>query len=692
MHLAELQIQNFGIIKEADLIFGQSQSVIGLVGRYEEEGRSNRAGKTTLIEAIKYLLFGKARSRHHTKLINRAALKNDEGLYIRGLFLLDTGEDLEIVRVRSSDGRPSAAVDGIRDLSWSETNEKIVEKIGFTYDEFLHTCYFGQGDIHQFMNSTPKDKRVLLLEWLNQTRWESRHKYAKENAKRLEEECKTIQITLDAMPDFLEDISDLKEELTQAEENIKEFEDEYLALEEKLNNIKKLESQLDEQDSLIDTKEEIINKIKELEANLEKAEKDQRLRKEYDDKIDKISNEVTDLSNKYESKVKGCRDELFEIIGEMKAVEKSFDKLDGLDGVCPVISESCNRVSSDVASDIAGKVNELKQDRIKTRNKMAAIESESRQALKPLSMELTKIKGELEQISNTKPDYFEKQLDKHDDLLEEVSEKIEPLKYTWDEVLNIKVSVESQRSEIDKNVGKFSERIQALKREISKTEKFARKQKNLQGKLERLQIDKGAWTYCSYMFGDRGIPAEYIKNSFSALEGDINRILDRMGSGLSVEFKPYRESKTWEKHCVSCGKEWKGRKPLCKYCGEERQRKRIEQLVLNIHDASEGTVSDFSLDSGGGKTLISFAVRLALLFLKIREGSGQVPPIVLDEIVGSLDPVNRAAVIDVVVNMLKEDYGIQQIFWISHNEEILDMIEDVITVTRYGDHSIADWI
>ena len=114
--------------------------------------------------------------------------------------------------------------------------------------------------------------------------------------------------------------------------------------------------------------------------------------------------------------------------------------------------------------------------------------------------------------------------------------------------------------------------------------------------------------------------------------------------------------------------------------------------MLTIHDTMEGHTSDFELDSGGGQVLISFAVRLALLFLKVRTNHGEVPPIILDELVGALDPVNRQAIMNIVVNILTQEYGVKQIFWISHNEEVLDLLENAVCVTRFNDHSLVNWL
>ncbi len=284
-------------------------------------------------------------------------------------------------------------------------------------------------------------------------------------------------------------------------------------------------------------------------------------------------------------------------------------------------------------------------------------------------------------------------------MLDRLDGELESLKGRLKEGIREQATIDQEKREaseemekLNRALGRFKAEAKSHQQAAQRAREYAERKARIRDAVEDLRIDLGAWQYCAYMFGDRGIPNEYIKGAFDTLEADVNYILNRMNCGLSVEFKPFRETKNFEPACLACGREFKPRERKCADCSEPRQRKRVEQLVLIIHDAAEGTQSDFSLDSGGGQTLISFAVRLALLFFKVRQGDGETPPIVLDEIAGMLDPVNRQAVIDVILHILTEEYGIKQIFWISHNEEILDLIEHALAVTRAGASSTVDWL
>jgi DNA repair exonuclease SbcCD ATPase subunit len=56
-----------------------------------------------------------------------------------------------------------------------------------------------------------------------------------------------------------------------------------------------------------------------------------------------------------------------------------------------------------------------------------------------------------------------------------------------------------------------------------------------------------------------------------------------------------------------------------------------------------------------------------------------------------LDEVNRHNVFRLLVETLIEDFGFSQIFAISHEAEIRDVIPHMIKVTKYQDYSNFDW-
>jgi DNA repair exonuclease SbcCD ATPase subunit len=696
MWIKELYLENWMVIKEATIQFSPNNKVIGIVGRYDDDqtiGKSNRAGKTTIVEAVKYLLFGRSRigKRNHQRLINRAAKAAGQGLIVRGTLVGGQGKTLTVARLRGPGGKPSATVEGYPPVSWDEATEIVEKFVGFTHDEFVNTLYFGQGDIHQFMNSGPQAKRELLLEWLKQDRWNDRQVYAKTEAGKCERKIETTEEVIIALPEPEKSVGELEEDLEELDKRKVVVSEELAELK---SQVEELENQLDEaikQERLKDKKQSLKQKIDEYEEGLEQATQNAIEEKQLRDSLDELKTTWESKRDELDGKIGPLTTREIELRPEIRRLRVMLDGLDDANGVCPILQQSCDRLDGSLIEDYDKEFEDRKKESKKIVNEIDVLSEELDRIKRKYKSDKASWNGLIKDLGNTDVSYFENRLSDLDDELDELNSRLIKKHVTPSEV---KLKLNPLRDLIDElsnKLGMLNANIESCKRDIKQAIEHKNKKIKLKDALNGLKKEFAAWRYCAYMFSPRGIPGEYIKSAFTSLENDINYILGRLNTGLTVEFKPYRETDKWEKHCLACGEEFKPRGRKCSKCNEDRQKKLVEQLALSITDTMEGSESDFNLDSGGGQTLISFAVRLALLFLKVREGDGDIPPIFLDEIVGMLDPNNRSAIINVVTNILVNEYGVDQIFWISHNEEILDMIDSPLVVTRVGDHSIVDW-
>lgn len=698
MFLKELEIVNFGLIKYAHLMFSDSNPVVGIIGRYEAEedsGRSNRVGKSTLVMANEYLLFGHARTRHHSKLINRTAKQAGEGMSVKGVYVLGDGKEIEIVRSRTNEGKGVATLTDHEGSGWKEANEAIEELIGFTHSENKNTANFSQGDIHAFMKSNPKEKRQLLLEWLDQSRWEDRAEYARQEVEKAKAKCSQLEHTLNALPEPEGDPVELEEQAETADGNADITRQEIEAAEEKLETLKAEYNKVVEAARFETEKTQILNSIEIMEGRLEKAEEGAKKKRQLEEEIKAHREELRGVGLDHDSELSEIQVRKTRTRDERNQARDRWEATLKTGGVCPVLNESCNRVDPEQTGD-------LREVARQTQDAYEVVQAEYRGVRVRQEGEVEELESTLEALERdlrrlvehyvTDPSGYEEMLDRLDGQLEAVSDKIPEGGRPAQEIQADKMNCGDEIKELNRALGQYETQARTLRQAAKRARDYVDKKERIKANLEAAKLDHGAWSYCAYMFGDRGIPNEYITDAFENLESDVNYILGRINCGLSVEFKPYRELKSFEKSCIACGTEFKSRQKGCLNCGELKRRKRKEELVLIIHDEAEGMPSEFALDSGGGQTLISFAVRLALLFFKIRSGKSEVPPVVLDEIASMLDPVNRQAIMDIVLNILTEEYGVQQIFWISHNPDIKDMIENSLVVTRSGNHSMVDWL
>lgn len=700
MKLANLQLQNWLLFREADLSFTHAGSVIGIVGQFaEEQARSNRSGKSTIPEAIRYLFYGKGRSGQQVNLINRTAREDGEDMTVSGLAVLHDGRELRITRGRTYDNKPILDIENLEGEKVKDADRYLAELIGFEYDEYTSTCFFEQGDIHRFMLARPAEKRELIQRWLRQERWAKRCSFSDMKLKELRSEAEGLRIALQSLPEGSGGHS-----VAQLKAILKEAERKHDTAKERLDSALKAKEGVTLRATALNAVGEAMDRLERLQGDLTKArEKLQTARKkskarqkaravrerkqaEYEKQRDLVE---------LERRVKGAG--IANVEAQRDANEAKLKRLSKLSGVCPFLEEECGRVDTDSLVPLREEGEGIKRHLTTLKGELAKYVSESSEGLSRLQTAVKKAQRQLDDNEYPKLSHFKERIDDLKSREAELGEAIGD---------HTREGLEAERDELAETITSYGKRVTRAreleteaatdlgiaKTQLTEAKRAAKRRTELTAKLRQAEEDSAGWAYCKYMFGPRGIPGAIMETNFATLETDINFILERMNTDLSVKFQPYRETQKWESLCLECGARYeKSRARECEKCGQPRQRKRVDQLILQVVDQYEGQVSDFGMDSGGGKTLLSFAVRLALMFLKVRENTGDIPPIVLDEVLSSLDPINRVAVLDLVQNVLVARYGVQQVFMISHQPEIQDSVEDVLVVTRHNFHSTVAW-
>ncbi len=696
MKLKELQLRNWMLFREADLSFAHTGNVIGIVGHYvDEDARSNRSGKSTVTEAIKYLLYGKGRGQG-SKLINRLSQQDGEDMAVRGILQLRDGREVEVTRGRTHDNKGFLEISEMEGAKISEGDEYLTELIGFDDQEYESTCFFSQGDIHRFMLARPGEKRDLIQRWLRQDRWAHRLAFADGRSKVLRSESEALRMALGSIPEIGKSTAQLKKDVAGAERRHGKAKE---RLDVALSAWETVRDSLSELEKARDTHDQVDALERRLRVATEKlttAKKKSKARQKAKARADRIADRLVVMAEELGEGTEERRTKISLEFREQQLIERRLGKVHEVSGVCPVLGEQCSRVGPEAVEPLEKELNRIKHYLVQLEEELAEFRNERVTATAVTAKELRKHTKEIERNEYAPPSTFKETIE---ELTTEIAETFAAADYQREELPDLiqraEKEIGAQRDRIGRARELESDALQLAtqaRSELKQATQATTRRKELTDKLADVERDRTAWDYCKYIFGSRGIPGSIMESSFGMLEENINFILGRMNTDLSVRFQPYRETRQWEKTCLACGAGFeKTRQNKCQSCGEDRQRKRVDQLILQIIDEYEGEISEFGLDSGGGKTLISFAVRLALMFLKVRQSSGDIPPCILDEVLAELDQVNRAAVLDLVGNVLVKRYGVEQIFIISHNAEIQESIEDTLVVTRHNSHSTIAW-
>jgi|ETNvirnome_2_130_1030620.scaffolds.fasta_scaffold00177_19 exonuclease SbcC len=162
MKINKVEIKNFYSVKNIVLNFDKFKGVILVEGKNKDTGGSNGSGKSVLIEAVVWGIFGRTiRKSTEEALVNS---QNKRECVVR----ITVNNDMVIERGK----KPTHLrfIVGGEDRSQAnalETQKLIDETLNTNYKVFLASTVFGQQNTMGFVNATPDDKRTIIKNFLN---------------------------------------------------------------------------------------------------------------------------------------------------------------------------------------------------------------------------------------------------------------------------------------------------------------------------------------------------------------------------------------------------------------------------------------------------------------------------------------------------------------------------------------------
>ena len=214
--LKRLELHNFLAWRAPPPISFDGMALVCLSGE-------NGAGKSSLLDAITWALWGKARAKRDEDLIHMGQREMRVSLD----FECD-GLRYRASRSRSRSGRGSrgaldlfvfgeAGARPINEDGMRRTQDKINAILRLDYDTFVHSAFLQQGKADAFALKTPAERKAILADILRLERWTAREARIKRDLRQITEQNAILEHDIARMTGEIAAAPKLKDELARLE-------------------------------------------------------------------------------------------------------------------------------------------------------------------------------------------------------------------------------------------------------------------------------------------------------------------------------------------------------------------------------------------------------------------------------------------------------------------------------------------
>jgi exonuclease SbcC len=352
---------------------------------------SNGAGKSSILDAITWVLFGQARRKDDAIINNRADSAE---------VVLDFAYEGAVYRVqRIKKKEKSTQLEfyiQTEDHEWKaltehgiiETEKRITETLRMDYETFINASFFLQGKADQFAQQKPADRKRILSNILGLERWEQYRESAANRRKGMEQQQAVHDGSIQEIDRELAEEDQRKKDLKQKEESLGQVSTLLNEKRKSLETLRSLAAMLDGQKHtvkvLLDQFESSQKRLRETREKIQQltTEKDgfEQILKEAE-KIEKGYSEWQTLTKK---------------LSDWGKLAMDFHMLDG----------ERNKFTLEIASERSSLATELKnfQGREKQINALKTALPKQEQLLETLKSGINLLENELKQKEQNEQD------------------------------------------------------------------------------------------------------------------------------------------------------------------------------------------------------------------------------------------------------------------------------------------------
>lgn len=248
MKLRSITLHNYRKFRHAELEI--PEGIMAIIG-------NNGSGKSTIIEAIGWAIYGTVVARTKKENIRRQEAAPADDCYVTLHF--EVGDDLyEVTRIMTGSNLTTDAhvkVNGVVVASSASGTTRMLEKkLGMDYDSFFTSVIARQKEINALSSKTPGERKQSMLRMLSIDAIEEAVRRVREDKKNKEQIIDAVQNALMSMDDLNQNQQVAQEEKEALSEQLREMNSALSSLERKVN-------QLAEQRTAIQKKQEQYNQL-----------------------------------------------------------------------------------------------------------------------------------------------------------------------------------------------------------------------------------------------------------------------------------------------------------------------------------------------------------------------------------------------------------------------------------------------
>jgi len=234
---------------------------------------ANGAGKSSLLDAFTWVLFGRARKTDDS-IINthpevKAAQVTLEFEYEGNCYRIQrtnprgktTVLEFQIAQISEQYSVNSNQSEQLNTVNWKplterslrETQHRIEETLRLDYDTFVNAAFFLQGKADQFTQQRPADRKRILGSILGLEAWETYRKTAADRRKLVESDIDNLNGRLHEITTELDEETTRKTRLAELQTQLDQLTKTRAAQEQVAENAKKISATLNEQRKMVET-------------------------------------------------------------------------------------------------------------------------------------------------------------------------------------------------------------------------------------------------------------------------------------------------------------------------------------------------------------------------------------------------------------------------------------------------------